>query len=53
MSSWTFAARDVGRMMRPTTPAGEITAMSGCNPPLVPLSIVTVLKSGLAPPAMT
>ena len=48
-----MAARDVGRMMRPTTPAGEITAMSGFRPSLVPLSIVAVRKSGLAPPAMT
>ena len=40
-------------MTRPTTPAGAITAMSALMPSLVPLSMVIVRNSGLAPPAMT
>ena len=40
-------------MTRPTTPAGEITAMSAASPSALPLSMVTVRNSGLAPAAMT
>ena len=36
------------RRARPTTPAGAITAMSALTPSRVPLSIVSVRKSGVA-----
>ena len=39
--------------MRPTTPAGATTAMSAARPSPVPLSMVTVRNSGLAPAAIT
>ena len=47
MSICTFAARELGRMTRPTTPAGAITAMSGFSPSDEPLSMVIVRNSGL------
>ena len=37
----------LGTTTRPTTPAGAMTAMSGRRPSRVPLSIVTVRKSGV------
>ncbi len=52
ISSCTFDARSLGRMTRPTTPAGEITAMSAARPDDFPLSMVTVRNSGLAAAAM-
>ena len=47
MSICTFAARELGRITRPTTPAGAITAMSGFSPSDEPLSMVIVRNSGL------
>ena len=49
-------ARGGGRMgwtIRPTTPVGAMTAMSGRSPSSVPLSIVIVRNSELAPPPIT
>ena len=46
ISSCTFEARRLGRITRPTTPAGEITAMSVARPSDEPLSMVTVWKFG-------
>jgi hypothetical protein len=50
---YIVAARALGMITRPTTPAGAMTAMSGRSPSPVPLSIVSVRKSGLAPAAIT